>query len=115
MHRRAARCGHQPTAVSGQLRAYPPDHHALQNAIRKKAESLNYLRLASRLDAVASRLNTQVQMNQVGDVQTCQLTDDRNCLLVLPLRLVQLLRNGTSFASTGGISGCMAAYHLIGS
>lgn len=33
----------------------------LQNAIRKKTEALNYLRLASRLDAVVSRLDTQVR------------------------------------------------------
>ena len=33
----------------------------LQNAIRKKNEALNYLRLASRLDAVVSRLDTQVR------------------------------------------------------
>ena len=32
----------------------------LQNAIRKKNEALNYLRLGSRLDAVVSRLDTQV-------------------------------------------------------
>jgi charged multivesicular body protein 1 len=37
-----------------------------QNAIRKKSEALNYLRLASRLDAVSSRLDTQVKMNQVN-------------------------------------------------
>jgi hypothetical protein len=32
----------------------------VQNAIRKKNEALNYLRLGSRLDAVVSRLDTQV-------------------------------------------------------
>lgn len=31
-----------------------------QNAIRKKNEQLNYMKLASRLDAVVSRLDTQV-------------------------------------------------------
>lgn len=36
-----------------------------QNAIRKKNEALNYLRLGSRLDAVVARLNTQANM-QVG-------------------------------------------------
>ena len=36
-----------------------------QNAIRKKSEALNYLKLASRLDAVVSRLDTQAKM-QVG-------------------------------------------------
>jgi charged multivesicular body protein 1 len=37
-----------------------------QNAIRKKNESLNYLRLASRLDAVVSRLDTQAKMQIVN-------------------------------------------------
>lgn len=36
-----------------------------ENAIRKKNESLNYLRLASRVDAVASKLQTAMQMKQV--------------------------------------------------
>lgn len=37
-----------------------------QNAIRKKNEALNYLRLASRLDAVVSRLDTQAKMQMVN-------------------------------------------------
>jgi len=37
-----------------------------QNAIRKKTEQLNYLKLASRLDAVVSRLDTQAKMNVVN-------------------------------------------------
>lgn len=36
-----------------------------QNAIRKKHEQLNYLKLASRLDAVVSRLDTQAKMQMV--------------------------------------------------
>jgi charged multivesicular body protein 1 len=36
-----------------------------QNAIRKKSEQINYLRLASRLDAVVSRLDTQAKMQMV--------------------------------------------------
>jgi charged multivesicular body protein 1 len=36
-----------------------------ENAIRKKNESLNYLRLASRVDAVASKVQTAMQMKQV--------------------------------------------------
>jgi charged multivesicular body protein 1 len=36
-----------------------------QNAIRKKNEALNYLKLASRLDAVVSRLDTQAKMQMV--------------------------------------------------
>jgi charged multivesicular body protein 1 len=35
------------------------------NAIRKKNESLNLLRLASRIDAVASRVETAVTMRAV--------------------------------------------------
>eukprot|EP00884_Botryococcus_braunii_P022534 jgi/Botrbrau1/8965/Bobra.0148s0077.1 len=37
-----------------------------QNAIRKKNEALNYLRLASRLDAVVSRLDTQAKMQMIN-------------------------------------------------
>jgi charged multivesicular body protein 1 len=37
-----------------------------QNAIRKKHEQLNYLKLASRLDAVISRLDTQAKMQMVN-------------------------------------------------
>lgn len=36
------------------------------NAIRKKNESLNLLRLGSRIDAVASRVETAVAMRQVS-------------------------------------------------
>lgn len=36
-----------------------------QNAIRKKNESLNFLRLASRVDAVASRMETAIKMNAI--------------------------------------------------
>lgn len=54
-----------------------PDSQALQqgnndgariyasNAIRKKTESLNLLRLSSRIDAVASRVETAVTMRQI--------------------------------------------------
>jgi len=35
-----------------------------ENAIRKENESLNYLRLSSRLDAVASRINSAIMMQQ---------------------------------------------------
>lgn len=37
-----------------------------QNAIRKKNEQLNYLRLSSRLDAVVARLDTQAKMQVVN-------------------------------------------------
>ncbi len=37
-----------------------------QNAIRKKNEQLNYMKLASRLDATVSRLETQAKMQMVS-------------------------------------------------
>jgi charged multivesicular body protein 1 len=37
-----------------------------QNAIRKKNEALNYLRLGARLDAVVSRLDTQAKMQVIN-------------------------------------------------
>jgi charged multivesicular body protein 1 len=43
------------------------------NAIRKKNESLNLLRLSSRIDAVASRVQTAVTMQQVGDADLDEL------------------------------------------
>ena len=36
-----------------------------QNAIRKKNEAINYLRLSSRVDAVASKVQTAVSLKQV--------------------------------------------------
>ena len=36
------------------------------NAIREKTQSLNFLKLASRIDAVSSRLETAVRMQQVN-------------------------------------------------
>lgn len=37
-----------------------------ENAIRFQAQATNYLKLSSRLDAVASRLETEIRMNQVS-------------------------------------------------
>lgn len=38
-----------------------------QDAIREKNQALNHLRMASRLDACCSRIETAVRMNQVSD------------------------------------------------
>lgn len=62
--RRCAQAAHDRHLIARQACAYPQVY--AQNAIRKKSEALNYLRLASRLDAVSSRLDTQVKMSQVG-------------------------------------------------
>ena len=37
-----------------------------QNVIREKNQSLNFLRLGSRIDAVASRLETAIRMQQIN-------------------------------------------------
>ena len=37
-----------------------------QNAIRQKTNAQNYLRLSSRIDAVASRLESAIKMQQAG-------------------------------------------------
>ncbi|XP_028091736.1 ESCRT-related protein CHMP1B-like [Camellia sinensis] len=37
-----------------------------ENAIRKRNEQMNYLRLASRLDAVVARLDTQAKMTTIS-------------------------------------------------
>ncbi|KAG5495163.1 hypothetical protein JKF63_02217 [Porcisia hertigi] len=41
-----------------------------ENAIRKRNEGLNYLRLASRLDAASSRIQTAMQMKAVSKVMS---------------------------------------------
>ena len=37
-----------------------------QNVIREKNQALNFLRLSSRIDAVASRLETAIRMQDVN-------------------------------------------------
>ncbi|KAK8954774.1 hypothetical protein KSP39_PZI002748 [Platanthera zijinensis] len=37
-----------------------------ENSIRKRSEQMNYLRLASRLEAVVARLDTQAKMQAIG-------------------------------------------------
>jgi charged multivesicular body protein 1 len=41
-----------------------------QNAIREKNQALNFLRLGSRIDAVASRLETAIRMQQINKAMT---------------------------------------------
>eukprot|EP00600_Ochromonadales_sp_CCMP1393_P004600 CAMPEP_0174969032 /NCGR_PEP_ID=MMETSP0004_2-20121128/8500_1 /TAXON_ID=420556 /ORGANISM="Ochromonas sp., Strain CCMP1393" /LENGTH=175 /DNA_ID=CAMNT_0016218403 /DNA_START=205 /DNA_END=732 /DNA_ORIENTATION=- len=41
-----------------------------QNVIREKNQSLNFLRLGSRIDAVASRLETAIRMQQINSAMT---------------------------------------------
>lgn len=56
-----------------------------QNAIRKKNEQLNYMKLGSRLDAVVSRLETQAKMqvvhkNMAGIVKSLEKAMESNNL-----------------------------------
>lgn len=41
-----------------------------ENAIRKRSEQMNYLRLSSRLDAVVARLDTQAKMATITKSMT---------------------------------------------
>jgi charged multivesicular body protein 1 len=41
-----------------------------QNVIREKNQSLNFLRLGSRIDAVSSRLETAIRMQQINQAMT---------------------------------------------
>lgn len=41
-----------------------------ENAIRKRTEQMNYLRLSSRLDAVVARLDTQAKMTTINKSMT---------------------------------------------
>jgi charged multivesicular body protein 1 len=59
-----------PMALTLFTKAMKQGHHDIariyaQNAIRKQNEKLNLLRLASRIDAVSSRVQTAVTMRQV--------------------------------------------------
>ena len=59
-----------PTKLTECEQAMKAGHHDIariyaQNAIRKQNEKLNLLRLASRIDAVSSRVQTAVTMRQV--------------------------------------------------
>lgn len=66
-----------------------------ENAIRKKSEELNLLRLASRIDGVASRVQTAVTMrkvtaNMAGVVKGMdKAMQSMNLEQVLPLILFQ--------------------------
>lgn len=46
-----------------------------ENAIRQKHQSLNFLRMSARVDAVASRVQTAVTMNQVRSSSQCFVKD----------------------------------------
>ncbi|KAF2453360.1 vacuolar protein sorting protein [Lineolata rhizophorae] len=71
LNRQAAKAGKDEQAEKGKLKKAIQQNHAdiakiyAQNAIRKQNERVNLLRLASRIDAVSSRVQTAVTMRQV--------------------------------------------------
>jgi charged multivesicular body protein 1 len=63
-----------------------------QNSIRKRSESLNYLRLASKVDAAASRINTAVQMQAVGKALGATVSGMSKVLESMdPLKIAQVM------------------------
>ncbi|KAG8530103.1 Vacuolar-sorting protein SNF7 [Bacidia gigantensis] len=71
LNRQAQKAGKDESAEKNKLKKAITQGHAdiakiyAQNAIRKQNEKLNLLRLGSRIDAVASRVQTAVTMRQV--------------------------------------------------
>ncbi|MCJ1398093.1 Vacuolar-sorting protein SNF7 [Xylographa trunciseda] len=71
LNRQAAKAGKDEVAEKNKLKKAIQQNHSdiakiyAQNAIRKQNEKLNLLRLASRIDAVSSRVQTAVTMRQV--------------------------------------------------
>ncbi|TKA56060.1 hypothetical protein B0A49_12154 [Cryomyces minteri] len=71
LNRQAAKAGKDEQTEKAKLKKAIQQNHSdiakiyAQNAIRKQNEKLNLLRLASRIDAVSSRVQTAVTMRQV--------------------------------------------------
>ncbi|KAL8823197.1 MAG: hypothetical protein Q9170_008375 [Blastenia crenularia] len=71
LNRQAAKAGKDESTEKNKLKKAIQQNHPdiakiyAQNAIRKQNERLNLLRLGSRIDAVASRVQTAVTMRQV--------------------------------------------------
>jgi charged multivesicular body protein 1 len=62
-----------------------------QNAIRKQNEKLNLLRLASRIDSVASRVQTAVTMRQVSGSMATVVQGMDNAMKTMNLERVGFL------------------------
>ena len=66
-----------------------------QNAIRKQNEKLNLLRLASRIDAVSSRVQTAVTMRSVTGSMANVVKGMDGAMKSMDLEKVRLLRSDT--------------------
>lgn len=62
-----------------------------QNAIRKQNEKLNLLRLASRIDSVASRVQTAVTMRQVSGSMATVVQGMDNAMKTMNLERISLV------------------------
>lgn len=70
------------------------------NAIRKKTESLNLLRLSSRIDAVASRVETAVTMRQVTGNMSSVVKGMDKAMESMNLERVSPTVPGTAYSSS---------------
>jgi charged multivesicular body protein 1 len=68
-----------------------------QNAIRKQNERVNLLRLASRIDAVSSRVQTAVTMRQVTGSMANVVRGMDQAMKSMDLEKVSILPRGFSF------------------
>nr|VZI40977.1 unnamed protein product [Spirometra erinaceieuropaei] len=62
-----------------------------ENAIRKKNESLNYLRMSSKVDGVAARVQTAVTMSSVTKSMRCVVRDMSAAMKSMNLEAVSAL------------------------
>ncbi|CBZ29995.1 putative vesicular protein trafficking mediator [Leishmania mexicana MHOM/GT/2001/U1103] len=63
-----------------------------ENAIRKRNEGLNYLRLASRLDAAASRIQTAMQMKMVTKTMSTTVKGmDKILTSMNPMKIAEVM------------------------
>ncbi|CAN6704892.1 unnamed protein product [Malus baccata var. baccata] len=80
-----------------------------ENAIRKRTEQMNYLRLASRLDAVVARLDTQAKMftinKSMGNIVSILMRHSEAISLFLPNTL------SLDSSSSSTIRACRHAQH----
>ena len=67
-------------------------HVCTQNAIREKTQALNYLRLSSRIDAVAARLESAIRMKQVKEKEKRQL--HKTCVIQMMIYALLYARIG---------------------
>jgi division protein CdvB (Snf7/Vps24/ESCRT-III family) len=62
-----------------------------ENAIRRKNEALNYLRLASRIDAVASRVETAIRMKTVSYQNRSNFFFFFLCSFILNINIIYII------------------------